>query len=195
VINPCVTTLCGLHQRKGVFDLINAFREAARDLPEWRLYIVGEGPSRSELERLVQISGLEQMVSFLGSVPVPRPILEQSDIFVLASFADPCSLAVAEARDAGCAIIATAVGGTPELLDFGRAGKLVEPGKPQQLASELRALMTSDAERSAARHASKQGSEYFNVRRMTEDYEPVYIRAQHLKARRKTPDQVGSLSP
>jgi glycosyltransferase involved in cell wall biosynthesis len=178
VRNPCVTTVCGLHQRKGVFDLVNAFEEASRDLPEWRLYIVGEGPDRSVLENLTRASGLEGKVIFLGSVAVPRPILENSDIFVLASYADPCSLAVAEARGAGCAIVATAVGGTPELLEFGRAGKLVQPGNPVQLAAELRALMTSDDERSHFRNASKNGSEFFDVHRMSKDYEPVYDRVK-----------------
>jgi glycosyltransferase involved in cell wall biosynthesis len=180
VMSPCVTTVCGLHKRKGVSDIISAFGDAARDLPEWRLYIVGDGPSRLELENLTSASGLEGRVFFLGSVPVPRNILQRSDIFVLASFADPCCLAVAEARDAGCAIVATAVGGTPELLDFGRAGKLVAPGKPLQLASELRSLMTSDTKRSAARRASKEGSAFFNVRRMAMEYEAVYKRALHL---------------
>jgi glycosyltransferase involved in cell wall biosynthesis len=175
---PCVTTICGLHRRKGVSDLISAFGEASRNLPEWRLYIVGEGPDRSELENLVRTSGLHDRIFFLGSVPVPRPILENSDIFVLASYADPCSLAVAEARGAGCAIVATSVGGTPELLEFGRAGRLVQPGNPTQLAAELRGLMVSRNDRSHLRSASKQGGEFFNVRRMTRDYEPVYQRAQ-----------------
>jgi glycosyltransferase involved in cell wall biosynthesis len=176
--NPCVTTICGLHPRKGVAGLIGAFGEASQDLPQWRLYVIGDGPDRLELENLTRSSGLQNRVVFLGSIPVPRPILEQSEIFALASFADPCSLAVAEARGAGCAIIATSVGGTPELLDFGRAGILVQPGSQGQLASELRALMISDKCRAHFRDASKQGWELFTVQRVSKDYELVYERAQ-----------------
>jgi glycosyltransferase involved in cell wall biosynthesis len=174
---PCVTTVCGLHRRKGVFDLIPAFAAASRDLPQWRLYIAGEGPDRAALEAFARDSGLQDRVIFLGSVPSARPVLERSDIFVLASYADPCSLAVAEARAAGCAIIATGVGGTPELLEFGRAGKLVGPGDPERLAAELRQLMTDEAERSAFRLAARRGAEFFRIERVVDDYDAVYQRA------------------
>jgi glycosyltransferase involved in cell wall biosynthesis len=177
VRNPCITTVCGLNPRKGVADLINAFGEVSRELPLWRLYIVGDGPDRQKLEDLARSLELQDSVSFLGSVLVPRPILEKSDIFVLASYADPCSLAVAEARGAGCAIIATAVGGTPELLDFGRAGKLVEAGNVRQLTAELRNFMTCDDRRESFRHAAKLGSEFFDVERVAADYESIYRKA------------------
>jgi glycosyltransferase involved in cell wall biosynthesis len=182
ISRPCVTTICGLHQRKGVRDLISAFATAAEDLRQWRLYIVGEGPDRCELENQVRASGLVGRVIFLGSVPAPRPILESSDIFALASYADPCSLAVAEARGAGCAIVATAVGGTPELLGFGRAGRLVQAGRPDHLAAELRALMVSDKDRADLRNASKKGADFYNVSRMAQDYTPVY---EHARAERR----------
>ncbi len=177
VQTPCVTTLCGLNPRKGVADLINAFGEASRDLPEWRLYVVGDGPDKQKLEDLVQSLHLQHAVTFLGSVLAPRPILEKSDIFVLASYADPCSLAVAEARAAGCAIIATAVGGTPELLEFGRAGKLFEPGNVGQLAAELRNFMTCEENRQSYRQAAKRGAEFFDVKRVARDYEFIYRKA------------------
>jgi glycosyltransferase involved in cell wall biosynthesis len=176
--SPCVTTVCGLHQRKGVSDLIRAFSEASRDLPQWRLYIVGDGPDRAALKKLATEVGPQDRIVFVGLVPVARPVLEQSDIFVLASYADPCSLSVTEARGAGCAIIATAVGGTPELLEFGRAGRLVEPGNPRQLAAELRRLMISDRARAELRIAAKQGADFFDIARVATDYDLVYHRAK-----------------
>ena len=133
---PCITTVCGLHARKGVDDLLKAFALAAPSCPDWRLNIVGDGPDRGRLQQLAVSLGVDRQTTFFGSIQRPKGVLEASDIFVLASFADPCSLAVAEARDAGCAIIATAVGGTPELLEHGNAGRLVDPGQPEQLAQE-----------------------------------------------------------
>jgi glycosyltransferase involved in cell wall biosynthesis len=177
VQNPCITTLCGLNPRKGVADLISAFGQVSRDLPAWRLYIVGDGPDKQRLEDLVRSLELRDSVIFLGSVLFPRPILEKSDIFVLASYADPCSLAVAEARAAGCAIIATAVGGTPELLEFGHAGRLIQSGDVEQLASELRNFMTSDESRQTYRHAAKRNSEFFDVKRVAGEYEYIYRKA------------------
>jgi glycosyltransferase involved in cell wall biosynthesis len=171
---PCVVTVCGLHKRKGVNDLIRGFNEAAAELPDWRLVIVGQGPDRQILVDLAVELGVQDKVFFLGSVGNPAKILRQSDIFVLASYADPCSLAVGEAREAGCAIVATAVGGTPELLEFGNAGRLVEPGSPKQIAIELRRLMMDNAFLLDWRTRSLRGSEYFRVTRVAKDYEQVY---------------------
>jgi len=100
--------------------------------------------------------------------------LRQSQIFVLASYADPCCLAILEAREAGCAIVATAVGGTPEILGHGGAGQLVEPGKPEQFAKALRGLMQDDAALREWRARAKSGAGYFTIDRLVEDYDKVY---------------------
>jgi glycosyltransferase involved in cell wall biosynthesis len=171
---PCVVTVCGLHKRKGVNDLIRGFSEAAAQLPDWRLYIVGQGPDRQMLADLADELGVANKISFLGSVGNPARILLESDIFVLASYADPCSLAIGEAREAGCAIVATAVGGTPELLEFGNAGRLVEPGSPKQIADELSQLMTDGTALRDWRARSRRGADYFRVSRVAKDYEQVY---------------------
>jgi glycosyltransferase involved in cell wall biosynthesis len=172
--NPCVITVCGLHKRKGVDDLILGFSKAAESLPKWRLYVVGDGPDKQKLLDMTSRLGLDYKVSFLGSVGNPAEILNQSDIFVLASYADPCCLAITEAREASCALVATAVGGTPELLEFGNAGKLVAPGAPDQIAAELRQLMMDPAALKEWREKSHRGSEYFSVARVTDDYNKIY---------------------
>jgi glycosyltransferase involved in cell wall biosynthesis len=172
--NPCVITVCGLHKRKGVNDLIVGFSKVAEVVPAWHLYVVGDGPDRKTLIELASCMGLSDRVSFLGSIGSPVEILRQSDIFVLASYADPCCLAITEAREAGCAIVATAVGGTPELLEFGNAGKLVAPGAPDEIAGELRKLMSDPAALEHWRERSSRGREYFNVARVSDDYERIY---------------------
>jgi glycosyltransferase involved in cell wall biosynthesis len=172
--SPCITTVCGLHRRKGVFDLLEACATLFIEMPQWRLYIAGDGPDRDVLEQQALSSGISRQVIFLGAVPAPRVLFEQTDLFVLCSYADPCSLVIGEARGAGCAIVATAVGGTPEMLEFGRAGRLVEPGQPAQLASELRSLMNDPKARILLRKASREGAEIFNVHRLLGDYDRVY---------------------
>ena len=177
---PSVTTVCGLHYRKGVHDLLAAFRHNQAEFPDWHLNIIGDGPDRTKLEFLAQELGLAQSVHFLGSIDMPKPLLQRSDIFVLASYADPCSLAVAEAREAGCAIVATAVGGTPELLAHGEAGLLVQPGDPEQLAAALRQLMREESIRRIWQTKAKTGAEYFNINRAVQDYENVYEMVRHV---------------
>jgi glycosyltransferase involved in cell wall biosynthesis len=171
---PCVVTVCGLHKRKGVHDLIMGFEEATGSSSNWRLYIVGDGPDRQKLIDLTARLKMADRVSFLGSVANPAQILREADIFVLASYADPCCLAIGEAREAGCALIATAVGGTPELLEGGTAGRLVATAAPSQIAAELRKLMADPAVLEEWRRRSRQGSEYFRVARVNSDYLKIY---------------------
>lgn len=176
--NPCIVAANALHRRKGVFDLIEACARLFDQAPAWKLYVAGEGPDRAALEAQVHSLGLNGRVIFLGFLPSPRPLMKQADIFVLASYADPCSLAVGEARAAGCAIVGTAVGGTPEMLRFGKAGRLVEPGNVNQLTAALRSLMVDPMERARLRQAALDGASVFHVQRLLQDYAQVYQDAQ-----------------
>jgi len=172
--NPFITTVCGLHRRKGVQDLIAGFAEIAAAHSDWRLYVVGDGPDRQALIDLCKSLSIADRVIFLGYVRNPGEILRKADIFVLASHAEPFGLATAEARAAGCAIVATSVGGTPELLDFGEAGLLVKPETPKEIAVALSKLMSDPVALQAFRAKSKSGSEYYRMGRVVEDYAKVY---------------------
>jgi glycosyltransferase involved in cell wall biosynthesis len=149
---PSISTLCGLHRRKGVFDILAAMSLLPTSMRNWQLNIIGDGPDRVELEAL----------------------LEQTDIFILASYAEPCSLALAEARHAGCALIATAVGGSAELLEHGNAGILVAPGQPVEIANALMQMAQSPQTLEGWRARSKAGSQYLNAGRVARDYLAVY---------------------
>ena len=176
---PSITTVCGLHPRKGVHDLLAAFRLLQPEFSDWHFNIIGNGPDRAKLEALAENLGISGSTHFLGSVEAPQPLLRQSQIFVLASYADPCCLVIPEAREAGCAIVATAVGGTPELLGQGDAGQLVEPGHPEQLAEALRGLMRDEDTLRNWRGRAKNGASYFTVDRVVEDYDKVYAALKH----------------
>jgi glycosyltransferase involved in cell wall biosynthesis len=184
LIRPCILAVCGLHQRKGLFDLLAACAMVFAEIPGWRLYIAGEGPDRELLEERANALRIAERVVFLGFVPSPRTLLLQCDIFTLCSYADPCSLVVGEARGASCPIVATAVGGTPEMLDSGRAGRLVPAGRPPEIAREFRSLMLDPQARAELRKASGEGAEIFGVHRLLHEYDDVYSRAgMHASAR------------
>lgn len=185
--HPNITAVCALHRRKGVFDLIDACRQLFADVPDWTLYIAGEGPDRDELEAQAATAGIADRVKFIGFVYDPRTLYAQSDIFVLASYADPGSLSVGEARAAGCAIVATGVGGTSEMLGYGRAGRLITPGNPAHLAAELRNLVEYPEQRSILSRAALEGSEIFDVQRLLNDYAAVYADAVAARHPRSTP--------
>jgi glycosyltransferase involved in cell wall biosynthesis len=177
---PSVIMVCGLHHRKGVDTAIQAFSRLHSDFPEWHLNIAGEGPDRAKLEALAEGLGASGFIHFLGFVFDPRPLLRKSAIYLSASYAEPCGLSIAEARDVGCAIVATAVGGTPELLEQGKAGRMVPPGDPEALGLELRRLMSDPDELQTWQARSKAGADYLNVFRLAEDYERVYDSVRRL---------------
>jgi glycosyltransferase involved in cell wall biosynthesis len=174
ISRPCVVTLSGLHKRKAVGDVIAAFAEVLPEFPDWHLNVIGWGPDRQRLEEVAAALGVQRSVHFLGSTITPRPLLLTADIFASASLADPCPLAVAEARAAGCAIVASAVGGVPEVLEHGKAGQLIPVSNPPAMAAAFHALMADPDVLASWRAKAKQGAEYFSVARMVKDYDHVY---------------------
>ena len=175
---PSVMTLSGLHPRKAVHDVITAFSQVAGDFPDWHLNIVGDGPDRERLKAMVADLGLDGSIHFLGTTLTPRPLLEETDIFATGTLADPCPLTITEARGTGCAIVASAVGGIPEMLEHGRAGRLTPPEDPTAMAALLRELMSDPEALATWRARAKDGSEYFTVDRVARDYVRVYESAR-----------------
>jgi glycosyltransferase involved in cell wall biosynthesis len=171
---PAITFVGGLHPRKGVDDLITAFKTVSASVPAASLYLVGSGPFYQFYEKMAFQLGVGDRVQFCGSQADPRPHLLGSDIFVLASHADPGPLVLAEAREAGCAIIATSVGGIPEMLDGGNAGVLVPPRRPDLLADAIIRVLHDKAVLADMRARSRLNLEHFTVRRASEEYISVY---------------------
>jgi glycosyltransferase involved in cell wall biosynthesis len=104
----------------------------------------------------------------------PRPYLRQSDVFVLASRNDPSPLVIPEAREAACAIVATAVGGIPESLDNGRAGVLVAPENPRELASAIDRLLRDPDERALWRQRASEDLTWLHLDRAVAETMAIY---------------------
>ncbi len=172
--SPSIVTVCGLHHRKGVADLIEAFKLVSFRFPLAELHILGEGPSQAEYEALAKSLGLSGRVHFLGYRADPREYLFPADIFVLASHSDPGPLVIAEARNAGCAIVATNVDGIPEMLDHGEAGILVPPAQPEQLARAIEQLLESPENMRRFSELAEINVERFSVQRVCREMDTVY---------------------
>jgi glycosyltransferase involved in cell wall biosynthesis len=139
--SPAIIFVGGLHPRKGLPDLFKAFETIHDRHPESRLYVVGDGPHREEYSRQVAEMACAGAVSFMGAQDDPFPYLLGADIFVLPSHADPAPLVLSEAREAGCAIVATEVDGIPQLLEHGAAGLLVPARDAAALAKAVCSLI------------------------------------------------------
>ena len=154
----------GLHPRKGLPDLLEAFQWVIAEVPKASLHIVGEGPFRAVYEAAAAALPCAHAITFHGGLSDPRPWFRGADIFVLPSHAEPAGLVLSEACEGGCAIVATNVGGISEMLDGGRAGMLVPPKSPAKLAKALIGLLSDPAELEKAKRRASA-----NVARMTID--------------------------
>jgi glycosyltransferase involved in cell wall biosynthesis len=171
---PAITTVAGMYTRKGIVELIEAFVKIATDFPQAHLYLVGDGPDRAMFEEIVQNTPFSERIHFEGFQPEPQRYMLASDIFVLASHCESFGLVLTEAREAGCAIIASDVDGIPETLDQGQAGLLVPPKDIQTLAKALGHLLSDPQQLQKLQYQAKQNLERFSVKRVNEENLSVY---------------------
>jgi glycosyltransferase involved in cell wall biosynthesis len=136
-----VGTLAYLSREKGVYFLV----EAAAMIPEvqskMRFVIVGDGECRRELEAQVRKRGLENCFEFAGFQDAPAKYLDRFDIFVLPSLSEGLSSSILSAMASSLPVVATEVGGIPELIHHGQNGLLVPPGNAAALAAALQDLV------------------------------------------------------
>ncbi len=173
---PSIVTVAGMYERKGIQDLLRAFALLRERLPNAALYLVGEGPDRPAMEALAQQLGIAEHAHFTGFVANPRAHLAEADVFVLASHREPGGLVLCEAREAGCAIVATHVDGNPEMLDDGEAGLLVPPASPEALAAAIELLLTDQAAREMLIARARRNLDTFGVQHVCDAYLSIYER-------------------
>lgn len=183
--HPCIVTVAGMYERKGIRDLLRAFALMSGGLPGAALYLIGDGPDRRTFEALARELGVAERTHFMGFVPDPRPFLAQADVFVLASHKEAAGLALSEAREAGCAIVATRVDGIPEMLDGGEAGVLVPPFNPNALAAAIALLLADNAARTELRIRARRNLEAFDLRHVCEEYLSIYHEARQALHQRR----------
>jgi glycosyltransferase involved in cell wall biosynthesis len=139
---PYILCIALHHIHKALDVLVKAFVVFHRTHPEVELWLVGDGPYRSELEVLVRQLGLTESVRFLGlqgRSTVCR-LLAECSLFVLPSRVEPFGIAIIEALASGKPVISTKVGGIPEIIENGTNGILVEPDDPQALCEAMRTV-------------------------------------------------------
>jgi L-malate glycosyltransferase len=152
IVIGCVSNL---REGKGHSDLLAAFRHVVATHRATRLVLVGDGVLRDRLEAEARAQGVHDRVVFAGSVLDPRPLYPAFDIVVHASESEGLPNAVLEAAAAGCAIVATSVGGTPEIIEDGRTGLLVPAGDRRGLTRAITELVERRERRVALGSAAK----------------------------------------
>lgn len=132
-----------LHPVKGVRYLLYAMKIVHEEMPEAKLILVGDGEERDNLKDLTDSLGIRECVNFVGKVPHERipDYMHQADIFVLSSLSESFGLVNLEAMACGLPIVATRVGGLPDIIEEGVNGYLVEAEDYREMADNILDLL------------------------------------------------------
>ncbi len=165
-----------LVENKGHRVLIEAFRRAAEQRNDLRLWIVGDGPLRGTLERQARDLRLSDRIRFVGCLPDVHPVLSRAAMAIQPSLhREALGLALIEAAQHGVPAIASRLGGIPEVVADHRTGLLVPPGDPEALAGAILRLAANPSLRARLGKAARGEYERrFRAERMIADIEALY---------------------
>ena len=160
---------------KGHDVLLQALAAVRARLPEVTLRIAGDGPLDADLKSRARELALADVVSFLGRVVPVAPAFEEAGIVVVPSFGEGFGMVALEAMERGRPVIASAVGGLPEIVDDGRTGVLVPPGDVGALGAAIEQLAGDPARAAALGAAGRvRALERFSQARCTDRIETLY---------------------
>ncbi len=169
-----IFTVCRLVPEKGLRYLIDAMTSVKEKIPDVKLLIIGDGPSRGELEKQAIKNSLGETVSFVGFQQFPEKNYDKYDIFVLPSLEEGFGLALIEAMSYGKPVIATRTGGIPEIIEDGVNGILVPPKDHKALANALVSLLSDTDLRKRLALEGQRRSQLFTVNKMVCKIEDTY---------------------
>jgi glycosyltransferase involved in cell wall biosynthesis len=156
--------------------LLAAVSLVLRDAPDFRLLIAGDGPCKANLKQLSEQLRLTNHVQFLGTIRDVPALLKQARMVVLSSISEGVSLTLLEAMASGLPVVATRVGGTPEIVADNVNGLLVPPRDPAALAAALLRLhRDNDLAQRMGSSGRRQVERSFDSRRMVARYEQLYL--------------------
>jgi glycosyltransferase involved in cell wall biosynthesis len=169
-----IGTIGRLVKEKGQKHLIRACRFIKNN--DWRLIVVGDGPLKKELSNLTTSLGIADRVRFDGEEDDVRPALEEMDVFVLPSTSEGLSLVILEAAAAGKVVIATKVGGVPEIIKDKESGLLFKPKNIEQLVGHLNWIDEHREEAiKMALNLQKRVIQSFDINKTIKEYECLYV--------------------
>lgn len=176
-MTPLVGIVARLHAVKGHYYFLQAAREILSQQPDVRFMIVGDGPYRSFLEGEARRMGIAGQVIFTGFVDDVRSLMASLNLLVISSLWEGFGLTAIEAMTIGLPVLATDVGGLPEVVRHGETGFLVPPADAAALAKGIMWLLNHPAN---AEELAKRGLEVvrkeFTADKMARRTEELYRR-------------------
>lgn len=162
---------------KRVEDVVKVFAKVHSQVP-CRLLLVGDGPERSRVEQMCRDLGICKALTFIGNLPLVEEVLVGADLFLLPSETESFGLAALEALACKVPVIATDVGGLPEVVTDGVTGRLLPVGDVDAMAAAaLELLQDDDLHRRFAEAARSEAVRRFDQGRIVGQYRALYERA------------------
>ncbi|MCS7076695.1 MAG: N-acetyl-alpha-D-glucosaminyl L-malate synthase BshA [Bacteroidia bacterium] len=170
---PILTHSSNFRKVKNVDDIIRAFDLIRKKIPA-KLLLVGDGPERTNIERLCRELGNCGDIRFLGKQDAIEDILSISDLFLLPSSIESFGLAALEAMACGVPVVATRVGGLPELVKHGKTGYLIQEHDIQDLANKSLEILCNPSLHESFSQMAYQNALRFEKDRIVSEYEKLY---------------------
>jgi len=169
-----VGTVANLRRQKGYPDLLRAAATVIGAVPAARFVAIGQGPQEDEIAALHRSLGLGERFALLGYRADAVRLMSGFDIFCMASHHEGLPVALMEALALGLPVVVTSAGGNAELVTDGDEGRLVEPGRPDDLAGALVALATDDTARKAHAQRSHDRGDTLSILDSVRRHEALY---------------------
>ncbi len=194
--DPIILSVARMVPEKDHVTLIRAFCLVSRDHPDTQLCLVGDGPLKPAMEQLAQQIIPSGRVQFLPGRADLRPLLEQASLFALSSRHEAFPNVVLEAMAMGLPVVATKVGGLPELVIPGETGWLAPAGNAPALAAAMSQLLGDPKTRQAMGRAGRERVEQnFSLEAMIRRHEEVFESLLAHKARQDLSRQKPCATP
>jgi len=169
---------------KDLPNLITSFQKVLTRINNAELWIVGDGNLRDDVEHRLKVLGLKEKVKLWGWQKDIAFFDRQIDVFVLPSLTEGISLALLEAMACGCPVVATRVGGNPEVVVDGQTGFLVPPKDPEAMAEAIITILQDKRMAQSMGEAGRRRvEEKFSLARMVNEYQKVYEEVLYRKRR------------
>lgn len=171
---PTIVCVANLRPEKGHGILLQAFSGVIKDIPDAQLVLIGDGPLRDRLEAETRRLGLARNVQFIGPVGSIWSYLARAHVFAFPSLSEQLGMAVMEAMAAGLPVVASDVGGLPELVTEGVTGSLVAPGDVEMLRTRLVDLLRDPATRERMGKQARVAADAFRMVNTVDRYMSLY---------------------
>jgi glycosyltransferase involved in cell wall biosynthesis len=172
--SPVVGTITNFKPQKAPLDFIHVARDVKQVVSDCRFVMVGDGELRGEVEGLVKQYGLSDNVILLGWRRDVPEVLSVFDLFLLTSLWEGLPLVHGEVMSEGKPIVATRVDGTPEVIDDGVNGFLVDPKDIKGMVDRVLRLLKDDGLRKKMGEEGKKRAGRFDIQSMVEKIEVLY---------------------